>query len=158
MVHLSRTTDNLHAVKMAVHLAGMMQGMGAEVTLLLDMEGVRLADARQPGDLVWGKEEPISKELAAFVKAGGKMLLCPHCSEQAGITSATFIGSPACLAIRREGSVHGREVDAFGEDREKDRHRRRGRSVGEDDGPAVAGAARGVIRRTGLRVRFPRAT
>lgn len=90
VVHLSHYTDNLHAVKMAVHLAGMMQGMGAEVTLLLDLEGVRLADTRQPGDLVWGKGEPISKELAAFVKAGGKMLLCPHCSEHAGITAATL--------------------------------------------------------------------
>lgn len=90
VVHLSKYTDNLHAVKMAVHLASMMQGMGAEVTLLLDLEGVRLADTRQPGDLVWGKGEPISKELAAFVKSGGKMLLCPHCSEHAGITQATL--------------------------------------------------------------------
>ena len=90
VVHLSHYTDNLHAVKMAVHLGTMMQTMGAEVTLLLDLEGVRLADTRQPGDLVWGKGEPISKELAAFVKAGGKMLLCPHCSEHAGITTATL--------------------------------------------------------------------
>lgn len=90
VVHLTHYTDNLHAVKMAVHLANMMQGMGAEVTMLLDLEGVRLADSRQPGDLIWGKGDPISKELAAFVKAGGKMLLCPHCAEHAGITSATL--------------------------------------------------------------------
>lgn len=90
VVHLSHYADNLHAVKMAVHLAAMMQTMGAEVTLLLDLEGVRLADTRQPGDLIWGKGEPISKELAAFVKAGGKMLLCPHCSEHTGITAATL--------------------------------------------------------------------
>ena len=90
VVHLSHFTDNLHAAKMAVHLAGMMQSMGAEVTLLLDLEGVRLADMRQPGELVWGKGDPISKELAAFVKAGGKMLLCPHCSEHTGITSASL--------------------------------------------------------------------
>ena len=54
------------------------------------LEGVRLADTRQPGDLIWGKGDPISKELAGFVKAGGKMLLCPHCSEHAGITQATL--------------------------------------------------------------------
>ena len=90
VVHLTHYTDNLHAVKMAVHLAYMMQTMGAEVTMLLDLEGVRLADTRQPGELVWGKGEPISKELAAFVKAGGKMLLCPHCSEHTGLTAASL--------------------------------------------------------------------
>jgi predicted peroxiredoxin len=90
VVHLTHYTDNLHAVKMAVHLANMMQGMGADVTLLLDLEGVRLADSRQPHDLIWGKGEPISIELASFVKAGGRMLLCPHCSEHAGITAANL--------------------------------------------------------------------
>jgi predicted peroxiredoxin len=90
ILHLTHYTDNLHAVKMAVHLASMMQSMGADVTMLLDLEGVRLASTRESQELIWGKGDPISKELAAFVKAGGKMLLCPHCSEHAGITSATL--------------------------------------------------------------------
>jgi predicted peroxiredoxin len=90
VVHLTHYTDNLHAVTMAVHLAHMMQTMGAEVTMVLDLEGVRLADNRQPQDLVWGKSEPISKEVGAFVKSGGRMLLCPHCSEHAGLTAANL--------------------------------------------------------------------
>lgn len=90
VVHLTHYTDNLHAVKMAVHLAYLMQDMGAEVTLLLDLEGVRLADTRQPNDLTWGKGEGIAKDLNAFVKAGGQMLLCPHCAEHSGITAATL--------------------------------------------------------------------
>ena len=90
VVHLTHYTDNLHAVHMAVHLARMMQTMGAEVTMLLDLEGVRLADSRQSQDLVWGRGDPLSKEVAAFVKAGGQMLLCPHCSEHAGLTAANL--------------------------------------------------------------------
>lgn len=90
VIHLTHYTDNLHAVTMAVHLASMMQTMGAEVTMLLDLEGVRLGSPRESTDLVWGKGDPISKELAAFVKAGGQMLLCPHCSEHAGITAANL--------------------------------------------------------------------
>lgn len=90
VVHLTHYTDNLHAVHMAVHLANMMQTMGAEVTMLLDLEGVRLADSRQSQDLVWGKGDPLSKEVAAFLKAGGQMLLCPHCSEHAGLTAANL--------------------------------------------------------------------
>jgi len=90
VVHLTHSTDNLHAAKMAVHLAYLMQTMGAEVSMLLDLEGVRLADSRQPAELIWGKGEPISKELDAFVKAGGQLLLCPHCAESAGITAANL--------------------------------------------------------------------
>ncbi|MGQ9918604.1 MAG: DsrE family protein [Bryobacteraceae bacterium] len=90
VVHLIHHTDNLHSVKTAVHLGGMMQIMGAEVTLLPDLDGVRLADTRQPGDLIWGKGDPISKELAAFVKAAGRILLCPDCARHAGITFATL--------------------------------------------------------------------
>jgi predicted peroxiredoxin len=90
LVHLTHYTDNLHAVKMAVHLASLMQSMGAEVTMLLDLEGVRLGSSRESAELIWGKGDPISKELSAFVKAGGQMLLCPHCSEHAGITEANL--------------------------------------------------------------------
>jgi hypothetical protein len=60
VVHLTHDTDDLRAVKMAVHLAGKMHEMGADGTLLLDLEGGRLADSRLPGDLIWGHGEPIS--------------------------------------------------------------------------------------------------
>jgi predicted peroxiredoxin len=86
VVHLTHYTDQLHTVKMAVHLAHMMQTLGAEVTLLLDVEGVRLASSKEPQNLIWGKGDPISVEYEAFVKAGGRVLVCPHCAEHAGIT------------------------------------------------------------------------
>ena len=63
-----------------------MQTMGVEVTLLLDLEGVRLASTKEPQNLVWRKGDPISEEYDAFIKAGGRLLLCPHCAEHAGIT------------------------------------------------------------------------
>ncbi|HSF30385.1 MAG TPA: hypothetical protein VLK82_07930 [Candidatus Tectomicrobia bacterium] len=46
VVHPKHYTDDLHAVFMALGIAGLMQGKGAQVTLMLDLEGVRLADAR----------------------------------------------------------------------------------------------------------------
>jgi predicted peroxiredoxin len=87
VVHLTHYSDNLHAVKMAVHLASMMQGMGAKVTLFLDLEGVHLGSNKESAVLTSGKDDSIPKELSAFVKAGGQMLLCPHCAEKAGITA-----------------------------------------------------------------------
>jgi len=74
VVHLTHYTDHHHAVKMAVHLAHVMQTMGVEVTLLLDLEGVRLASTKEPQALIWGKCGPISEEYDAFVKARGRLL------------------------------------------------------------------------------------
>ena len=88
IVHLSHYTDNLHAVSMALALSTNLQEGGASVTLFLDLEGVRLADARTPKDLRWGTGPPISEGLASFVKAGGSILLCAHCSRAAGLDTA----------------------------------------------------------------------
>jgi predicted peroxiredoxin len=62
-----------------------MQGQGAQVTLMLDLEGVRLADARQPNDLRWGYGGTVAEAYDAFVKAGGKIRVCHHCARAAGI-------------------------------------------------------------------------
>jgi predicted peroxiredoxin len=85
VVHLTHATDDLHAAFMALKLAGAMQEKGARVTLLLDLEGVRVADTRQPGDLVWGHGEPLATYYDSFVKGGGKVLVCPHCAAAAGM-------------------------------------------------------------------------
>jgi len=103
VVHLTHYTDQLHAAKMAVHLAHMMQTLGAEVTLLLDVEGVRLASTKEPQNLIWGKGDPISVEYDALVKADGQVLVCTHCAEYAGITErdlrpGAHIGKDGALA------------------------------------------------------------
>ena len=82
VVHLTHYTDNLHAALMALRFAGAMQEKGAQVTLLLDVDGVYLADAWQPPNLRW-----LSEYYDAFVKAGGKVLVCPHCAMAARMES-----------------------------------------------------------------------
>jgi sulfur relay (sulfurtransferase) complex TusBCD TusD component (DsrE family) len=91
VVHLTHYTDGLHAAFMALHLARSMQESGAaEVTLFVDVEAVRLADRRQPQDLAWKAGGTISTHYDGFVKAGGKVLVCPHCAEVAGLTSQSL--------------------------------------------------------------------
>ena len=85
VIHLKHYSDNLHAVSMALKLGTALQKKGAEVTLMLDLEGVRLADARQPQDLRWGGDTPIGTYYEAFVKAGGKAVICPHCAHATGM-------------------------------------------------------------------------
>jgi predicted peroxiredoxin len=85
VVRLGHYTDDLHAAGMAVGFAKTMQERGQKVTLMLTLEGVRLADVRTPQDLKWGHGEEISKAYEGFRKAGGEIIVCPHCAEAAGI-------------------------------------------------------------------------
>ena len=86
VVHLKHFSDDLHAAFMAIKLAGGMQAEGADVTIFVNLEGARFADARMPKDLLWGpSNKPISVYYEAFVKAGGKILVCPHCAKAAGM-------------------------------------------------------------------------
>ena len=86
VVHLSHFTDDLHRCFMAVKLGTLMQKAGAQVTLFLDLEGVRLAQRRQSLDMTWGSNTaPLSKHYEEFTEAGGKVLLCPHCAHSAHI-------------------------------------------------------------------------
>jgi predicted peroxiredoxin len=90
VVHLTHYTDDLHATFMALKLASAMQQKEAQVTLVLDLEGVRLVSTQQPQDLRWGTSDAIAGYYDAFVKAGGKIMVCPHCAQAAGVDAKTL--------------------------------------------------------------------
>ncbi len=91
VVHLTHTTDDLHAAFMALKLARVMQSTGASVHLFVDLEGARVADKRVPGDLRWGPDHTTLGELYdALVKAGGTVVVCPHCARAAGLDEANL--------------------------------------------------------------------
>ena len=85
LVHLSHGTDNLHAASMALKVATVGAQNGLEVTLFLDLEGVRIIDKRQPLDLQWGGSSTLEVLLGNYLKSKGKILVCPHCCQAAGI-------------------------------------------------------------------------
>jgi len=98
VVHLSQFTNDLHAAFMALNIATILQETGAaQVTLFLDLEGVRLADMRSRGDLAWGDMESIGDTFDGFVAAGGGVVVCPHCAALAGVDADQL----------REGAVMG---------------------------------------------------
>lgn len=102
VVHLSHFTDDLHRCFMALKLATLMQKSGAEVTLFLDLEGVRLAERRQPLKMTWGSSStPLSEHYNNFIEAKGKVVLCPHCAQSARIGD---------MALKRN-AVIGTEAD-----------------------------------------------
>lgn len=87
VIHLSHYSGDLHAAVMALKITRVVQKRKAPVVLFLDLEGVRLADKRQPQDLRWGAGEPVSNYYQEVVKGGGKVLVCPHCARAAGLDS-----------------------------------------------------------------------
>ncbi len=107
VVHLSKFTGDLHAAFMAFKLADAMQAEGAKVTVLLDLEGVRLADRGNPLNLVWGTHHGTLEEVyTKFVTGGGRVVLCPHCAEVAGVNrdalrDGTTVGNPDEQTIPR---------------------------------------------------------
>lgn len=85
VVRLGHYTDDLHAASMAVGFAKTLQERGQKVTLMLTLEGVRLADTRTPQDLRWGHGDEIDKAYEGFRKAGGEIIVCPHCAAVVGM-------------------------------------------------------------------------
>jgi predicted peroxiredoxin len=86
VVHLSHFTDSLHYPFMALKVADAMQQRGAQVTPFLDIEGSRLADKVENLRVRWGAHDTTLGDLYnRFVKAGGRVLVCPHCAEHFGI-------------------------------------------------------------------------
>lgn len=84
VVHLSHFTDDLHRCFMALKTASMLAGEQAEVTLYLDLEGVRLAERRQDLEVTWGtSDKTLGTIYEEFTAKGGKAKLCPHCAEGA---------------------------------------------------------------------------
>lgn len=90
VVHLSHATDDLHAASMALSIATALKKAGAEVSLFLDLEGVRLADSRLPDDLRWGRGPTVAERFASFIEAGGSVVLCPHCARNAGLDASSL--------------------------------------------------------------------
>ncbi|HIK27356.1 MAG: DsrE family protein [Oscillatoriaceae bacterium SKW80] len=91
IIHLTHSTDDLHAAFMALKLGTNLQKRGAQVMLVLTLEGVRIASRNQPLDLRWGNSPMTLVQMYDdFVAAGGKVMVCPVCAEAVGITAANL--------------------------------------------------------------------
>ncbi len=80
---------------MGLSLANMLQKEGAQVTVFLDREGVRLADQTQKA-LAYADSDAESL-YEEFVDEGGEVVVCPHCAELAGVEESQL----------RDGSMFG---------------------------------------------------
>ena len=76
---------------------------------MLDLEGVRLVDAQQPADLAWGNGPRIADLLTSFLKAEGRVVVCPHCAHSAGLSPKDVVSG---VQISSEGALARAILDA----------------------------------------------
>jgi sulfur relay (sulfurtransferase) complex TusBCD TusD component (DsrE family) len=83
VVHIGQYSNDLHSATMGVSLAGKMQEAGAQVTIFVDREAVRMGEEGQP--LLTYGDSDLDALLANYLDGGGSVLLCPHCAELGGV-------------------------------------------------------------------------
>ena len=101
VVHIGQYTNDLHSAAMGLGLAGMLQGAGADVTVFIDREAVRMADAAHP--LLTYGDSDVGALMSSFIEGGGRFVVCPHCAELGGVEASelregTEMGTKASIA------------------------------------------------------------
>jgi len=101
VVHIGQYSNDLHSATMGVSLAGKMQEAGAEVTIFVDREAVRMGEQGQP--LLRYGDSDLEVLLSDFLEGGGSVLVCPHCAELGGVEpgelrSGFAMGTPESIA------------------------------------------------------------
>ena len=102
VVHLKRNLEDLQAAIIATRLGSLMAGEGCEVTLFLTLRGVRLADARMPQNLAFGRDDVspapnLEQAVASFQANGGTVAVCPACAGEIGLSPADLIPGATIL-------------------------------------------------------------
>ncbi len=95
-VFVNLTSDEPERVTMALNFSTKLLQGGNEVTLFLNVDGVRLGST---------KVATLSSqrgEFAAFMKAGGKVVICPHCMQVRGVAAGDLL---AGLMMGGEGAA-----------------------------------------------------
>ena len=83
VVHIGQYSNDLHSATMGVSLAHKMQEAGAQVTIFVDREAVRMGEQGQP-PLTYGDSD-LDTLLSNYLDGGGSVLVCPHCAELGGV-------------------------------------------------------------------------
>ncbi|MGE3955143.1 MAG: DsrE family protein [Vicinamibacterales bacterium] len=94
-VFVNLTSDEPERVTMALNFSTKLLQGGNEVTVFLNVDGVRLGST---------KVAALSSqrgELATFMKAGGKVVICPHCMQVRGVAAGDLL---AGLTMGGEGA------------------------------------------------------
>ncbi|MCB0997994.1 MAG: DsrE family protein [Ilumatobacteraceae bacterium] len=106
------TTDDTWSANMAFSLATNAAGQGLDVIVFLNVRGVYLADAERMPATEGTSDQNLHEKIAALVDAGAKVIVCPSCAMEAGLTQddlvdGAVIGEPGgILPVLADPNYH----------------------------------------------------
>ncbi len=101
VVHLGTLNDDWQSTLMAMGVATNLLRAGADVTVYVDRNAVRMAEPRQPLGVILDRD--VGTMVEEFVEMGGRFLVCGHCAGIAGVDGRQLrpgftIGGPEDVA------------------------------------------------------------
>jgi len=91
VLNVTSGREDLHAVTMALQLAGHALDDGRGAVLFLNVRAPDMARRDLPESLVAHGNPPIRQMLADLTKRGALVLVCPSCAKVMGVTKADLI-------------------------------------------------------------------
>ena len=97
-INLQSGREDLHRVNMAYQLARGQRALGRPVVIFFNINAPELATNKLPSALKYRTNPPLKAQLAELIKSGVKVMVCPTCGADQGITSADQLVPGAVFA------------------------------------------------------------
>jgi len=91
------TSDELVVSAMPLRTATMILDQGGQVVVLLNIKAVRLASTTIPQNIHSGIGAPLQAKLTEIIQKGGRVLVCPNCMANQGVTVQELIPAAETL-------------------------------------------------------------
>lgn len=91
LLNLTSGKEDLHAVTMALQLAGHGLNDGRKVVLFLNVRAPEFADRELAADLRFRDNPPLKQMVADLVARGAQILVCPACAAVMDVSETELI-------------------------------------------------------------------
>ena len=115
MIHNTRGNEDVERASLAFVTANIALTSGQQATVLLTIEGVRLATRGYAAGLHADGFPPLSDLISQFVNGGGRLWVCGACAKPRGIGEADLIDGAKIIgaATAVEALVNGAQSLSF---------------------------------------------
>jgi predicted peroxiredoxin len=115
MIHNTRGKEDVERASLAFVAANTALNSGQEATLLLTIEGVRVATRHYADGLQANGFAPLSELIAQFVKDGGQLWVCGACAKPRDIGEDDLVEGAHIVGATRavEALVTGSQTLSF---------------------------------------------
>lgn len=91
LVNVTSGTEDLHAVSMALGLAGTSLDHGHEVVVFLNVHAPVIASKSLGDDVKIADFPPVREMLSSVIKRGGSVYVCSHCASVCNVAMDTLV-------------------------------------------------------------------